>query len=114
MRGLMLGVAAKAPLKILCLGAHSDDIEIGCGAAILELLSGHQAIDVDWVVFSAVGKREREAKRSARQLLSQARRVWIKTHKFRDGFFPYQGGSIKKMFEQLKARPSPDLVFTHY
>jgi LmbE family N-acetylglucosaminyl deacetylase len=114
MRGLSVNAGATAPLRILCLGAHSDDIEIGCGGTLLELLDSREAVEVDWVVFSAHGKREQEAKRSARQLLGQASRARVAVHHFRDGFFPYQGAAIKRIFEQLKKRPSPDVVFTHY
>jgi LmbE family N-acetylglucosaminyl deacetylase len=114
MQGLGLTIGAGAPLRILCLGAHSDDIEIGCGGSLLELLDQYQTVDVDWVVFSAQGKREREATTSARSFLKKARRSRVAVKRFRDGFFPYDGAAIKRAFEQLKSRPSPDLVFTHF
>jgi LmbE family N-acetylglucosaminyl deacetylase len=99
------------PLKILCLGSHSDDIEIGCGGTILRLLSNRD-LDIVWVVFSSNSKREREARNSAELFLSQARRKEIIVKDFRDGFFPFDGAEIKSFFEDLK-RTAPDLIFTH-
>jgi LmbE family N-acetylglucosaminyl deacetylase len=102
------------PLKVLCLGAHSDDIEIGCGGTVLQLLSGQRATEFFWVVFSAGGQREREARDSAALFLERSERKEVVIQNFRDGFFPYEGGQIKEFFEQLKKRVSPDLIFTHY
>jgi len=99
---------------ILCLGAHSDDIEIGCGGTILKLISAYPAANVTWIVFSAKDTRIKEAKASAASFLvgAQDRRIIIKD--FRDGFFPYIGADIKQFFEGLKREVEPDLVFTHY
>jgi LmbE family N-acetylglucosaminyl deacetylase len=101
-----------APLKILCLGAHSDDIEIGCGGTILRLLSGDRVVEVTWVVFSSDKQREQEARNSAEQFLRQAAQKEIIVNEFRDGYFPFDGSKIKDSFESLK-RVSPDIVFTH-
>jgi LmbE family N-acetylglucosaminyl deacetylase len=102
------------PFRVLCLGAHSDDIEIGCGGLLLRLLQERPKIDVEWVVFSAAGKRATEARRSASLFLKGAHRAKVRLYRFRDGFFPYDGAAIKSTFERLKAEPSPDLVLTHY
>jgi LmbE family N-acetylglucosaminyl deacetylase len=112
---LALDFARKAagPLKVLCLGAHSDDIEIGCGGTILRLLSSQQEIDIVWVVFGAGHKREQEARASAALFLGQAKNKNIIVKNFRDGFFPFEGAQIKDFFEELKSI-SPDLIFTHY
>lgn len=99
--------------RILCLGAHSDDLEIGCGGTILRLLSEHKNAHLRWVVFSADRARAREARRSAELFLDQAKDRQIITRSFRDGFFPYTGGQIKEFFEGLKSF-APDLIFTHY
>jgi LmbE family N-acetylglucosaminyl deacetylase len=100
----------RGPLRILCLGAHSDDIEIGCGGTLLHLLARRSPVQIDWVVFSGDALRAAEARASARRLLGGTR-PRIETKKFRDGFFPSQLPRIKEQFERLKRRPSPDLVF---
>ncbi len=112
MLALELPVKASGPLRILCLGAHSDDIEIGCGGTILRLLSGHHEIDIVWVVFGAKNEREQEARNSAALFLGCAKRKDVIVKNYRDGFFPFEGTQIKDYFEGLKAA-SPDLIFTH-
>ena len=101
-------------LKLLCLGAHSDDIEIGCGGTVLRLLEEDPAAEVCWAVLGASGARMQEALTSADLFLANARRKEVITREFRDGYFPYNGGEIKDFFEELKRKFSPDLVLTHY
>jgi LmbE family N-acetylglucosaminyl deacetylase len=101
-------------LKVLCLGAHSDDIEIGCGGTMLHLVSRYTNLEVDWVVFSSGSEREREARTSAALFLKQTKRQQVIVKSFRDGFFPYEGIKIKEFFEELKQEVNPDLIFTHY
>jgi LmbE family N-acetylglucosaminyl deacetylase len=104
----------KGALEILCLGAHSDDIEIGCGGSILELLERKGPVNVTWVVLSGVGEREKEARSSAKRFLTKARRSTVLVEKFRDGYFPAQQREVKDYFESLKRSvPVPDIVFTH-
>ena len=104
----------KGPLEILCLGAHSDDIEIGCGGSVLELLDRDGPVNVTWVVLCGTGDREKEARASAKRFLAKARRSDIHVEKFRDGYFPAQHREVKDYFEALKrAVAIPDLVFTH-
>jgi LmbE family N-acetylglucosaminyl deacetylase len=112
---LSLGVhdPTRKPLRILCLGAHSDDIEIGCGGLLLSVIQSRDA-EVEWIVFSGRGRRKSEAQTSARLFLAGARRARVTVRQFRDGFFPYQGADIKAFFERLKRRAAPDLVLTHY
>lgn len=112
MLGLELPRGGK-PYKVLCLGAHCDDIEIGCGGSLLRLLREQPEITVYWVVLSGNRKRAREARHCAGRLLKNAKRSNIVIKQFHDGFFPYQGARIKKYFETLKP-VSPDLIFTHY
>jgi len=104
---------SNTPLTILCLGAHSDDIEIGCGGLILDLLGARRRVDLHWIVFSATAEREREARRSAALFLRGAARQRVEVHRFRDGFLPYQGGEVKETFERLKRSVNPDLILTH-
>lgn len=101
----------KRSLRILCLGAHSDDIEIGCGGTLRYLIEQDAPAAIEWLVFSGNAVRAREARRSARALSKDARSFLITTKRFRDGFFPSQGVKIKEEFERLKRRASPDLIF---
>ena len=100
--------------RILCLGAHSDDIEIGCGGTILKLLEQFQDIEVYWVVFSATNQRKEEAIASANSFLESAHSKTIVIQEFRERFFPYIGLEIKEFFDQLSKEFSPDLILTHY
>lgn len=100
--------------SILCLGAHSDDIEIGCGGSILRLLETYKTCNITWVVFSAKSQRRREAKNSAKRFLKGASSSTVITRSFKESFFPYRGEAIKSCFEELKLRLQPDLIFTHY
>jgi LmbE family N-acetylglucosaminyl deacetylase len=100
--------------RILCLGAHSDDIEIGCGGSILRWLQEDPDLEFYWVVLSSNSTRKKEATDSAELFLKGARNKQIVVESFRDGFFPFQGTEIKEYFEGFKKRFSPDLVLTHY
>jgi LmbE family N-acetylglucosaminyl deacetylase len=106
--------ARNRPLKILCLGAHSDDIEIGCGGTILKLCDHHPGSQFQWVVFSAAGQRRTEAIKSARLFLKKSGRHKVVTHSFRDSYFPAQYEKIKNTFEDLKHEIDPDVVLTHF
>jgi LmbE family N-acetylglucosaminyl deacetylase len=100
--------------QVLCLGAHADDIEIGCGGTVLKLVSRYPEADFHWIVFSAPGTRKQEAESSAGRFLRDAGSKAIEVRSFRDGFFPYLGGEIKDFFEDLKKDANPDLILTHY
>ena len=99
-------------LQVLCLGAHSDDIEIGCGGTILRMGEEHPDCVFHWVVFSAIAERETEARRAAAlfAMPTHLRGPLLKT--FPDGFMPFVGGQVKDVFEELKRAVSPDLIFT--
>ena len=114
MRSLGLTCDSTSPLHILCLGAHSDDIEIGCGATLLKLLKNRPELNVWWVVFTADGRRKAEARASAKTFLGKAERSKVVTKQFRNGYFPFEGVRIKDFFESLKKQIEPDLIFTHY
>jgi LmbE family N-acetylglucosaminyl deacetylase len=102
----------KGPLKILCLGAHSDDIEIGCGGTILQMLESNRDLVFHWVVFSANERRKKEALASAAAILKHAKEKKVVIKTFRDGHFPYMGSEIKEYVETIKKAFSPDLIFT--
>jgi LmbE family N-acetylglucosaminyl deacetylase len=101
------------PIDILCLGAHSDDIEIGCGGTLLQLKKTYEDLRFHWVVFCASGERGGEAAKAAEQFTAGSeKKVVLK--EFRDGFLPYTGAAVKDFFEELKSRIYPDLIFTHW
>jgi LmbE family N-acetylglucosaminyl deacetylase len=113
MRPLTVAPRAGEPLRILAIGAHSDDIEIGCGGTLLRLIDEHPGCEIRWVVLSGNEERATEARASAADLLRGAGRADVITEAFRDGFFPYQGEAIKEVFECLKVGFTPDWIFTH-
>jgi LmbE family N-acetylglucosaminyl deacetylase len=108
-----LGTDPRQPLRVLCLGAHSDDIEIGCGGTLLRLLGERSGCSVHWVVFSAAAEREREARASASDFLAQAAASTVLVKHFRESFFPAAWSEIKESFEELRRLVEPDLVFCH-
>jgi len=112
--GLALKHEKNKTLEVLCLGAHSDDIEIGCGASIFRLIKEYPNIKVHWVVFGSTGVRTDEARSSANAILKDVKDKNIEIMGFRDGFFPYIGAEIKEYFEKMKAKVKPDIIFTHY
>jgi LmbE family N-acetylglucosaminyl deacetylase len=97
--------------QLLCIGAHSDDIEIGCGAMLLQLIEHYPDMQVTWLVLSGDAARAAEARASAQAFLGD--RHSVLTESFRDGFFPYHGEALKERFEALKQRVQPDLILTH-
>lgn len=103
-----------SPYKVLCLGSHCDDIEIGCGGTILKLIESYPSIVIYWVVFCSDSKREREAFESANSFLRNAKEKDIVIKNFRDGFLPFIGIEVKEFFEQVKQAFYPDIIFTHY
>ena len=101
-------------LRFLCLGSHSDDIEIGCGGTILRLAEQLPGSVFHWVVFSAEGVRSAEAQRAAELFAGRSRLQGPLLKTFRDGFLPFLGAELKDIFEDLKKTVSPDLILTHY
>jgi LmbE family N-acetylglucosaminyl deacetylase len=111
---LCLGSSPTRPLRLLCLGAHSDDIEIGCGGTVLKLLDAYQGSSVTWVVFSGREPRESEARASAADFLAAAVQPNVIVHHFKESYFPHQGSEIKDRFEELKRSIDPDMVLSHH
>ncbi len=102
------------PARILALGAHCDDIEIGCGGTMLRLAAERPDLEVLWVVFGSTPDRAAEARASAAEFLAGFSRWRVVVHDFRDGYLPYAGAAVKDAFEELKTEYTPDIVFTHH
>jgi LmbE family N-acetylglucosaminyl deacetylase len=107
-------VGAFRPRVVLCIGAHADDIEIGCGGTLLRLVQSRPGLQVHWHVLSATGARQREARASARAWLRTAGRAQIEVAGFRESYFPDQWAAIKDRVEQIRATCEPNLIFTHW
>ncbi len=102
--------------SVLCMGAHADDIEIGCGASLLEWIQAYPHLQVTWVVWSAAGQRREEARLSAEAYLEpliREDRAKILVEDFQDAYFPAVWADIKQRMAQLAKECSPDLVLTH-
>ncbi len=114
MHSLSLTSGNSGPLRLLCLGAHADDIEIGCGGTVLRLLSEVAQASIRWVVFSASETRQAEARHSAETFLQNSYKHRVDVLGFPDSRFPYCGADIKDAFETLKRECEPSLIFTHW
>jgi LmbE family N-acetylglucosaminyl deacetylase len=99
---------------LLFLGAHCDDVEIGCGGTILRLREERPDLDIRWAIFTGSAERRLEALESARHFLGEDAAERLRLHEFRDGFLPYQGSEVKGAFEAIKRELDPCLVFTHH
>ncbi len=110
----MLSLSLDAAKSILCLGAHGDDIEIGCGGTLLALLDARPDLEITWVVFGAQGARVDEARRSAERILGRDAADRIRIKGFRDSYFPYLGAEVKEFMEEVRDRVAPDVIFTHH
>lgn len=114
MLGLKLDFrVAKSP-EILFIGAHCDDIEIGCGATAIQLCALYPKARVHWVVLSSEGSRAKEARAGAKAILRDAGDARVEVHRFRGAYFPAQYVELKNFFRRLQARTAPDLIFTHF
>jgi LmbE family N-acetylglucosaminyl deacetylase len=109
-----LPLETQRPLRLLCLGAHADDIEIGCGGTVLRLTAEVPDLIVRWIVFSGAGERAAEARKSAAAFLEDVAEKQIEVLGFRDGYFPFQGADIKDRFEAAKRDFDPSLILTHW
>lgn len=109
---LEIGSPAQPLRRLLCLGAHCDDLEIGCGGSVLRLLQANQC-EVYWLVFTSSPERKQEAQEAAELFLAGAPAKRIVIRDYRDGFLPYSGAAVKDEFESLKREFVPDLILTH-
>jgi LmbE family N-acetylglucosaminyl deacetylase len=102
----------RGPARVLAVGCHADDVEIGCGGTLLALAERRPDLEVTWLVLGAEGARADEARASAAAFLAGTSSTVV-VEGFRDGFFPYLGPAVKERFEELKREVSPDLILTH-
>ena len=100
--------------RVLCLGAHSDDVEIGCGGALQVLTEKYPGVEIRWTVFSSTPERAAETRRAVEMLLPRGTNVRVDILAFRESYFPYIGADIKDSVEAIKREFSPDVVFTHF
>ena len=114
MHPLRLDLPSGRPPRLLCLGAHADDLEIGCGGTVLHLIRAHPGIHCRWVVWSGDETRVAEARDAATKVLAGAGRADVSVEGFRDGYFPDQWAQIKQKFDALRAETRPDLILTHH
>jgi LmbE family N-acetylglucosaminyl deacetylase len=112
-RHLTIADIASGPLRVVAVGAHPDDIEIGAAGTILRLVADGSVTSVHWVVCSGEGPRAREAELGAKAVLGDVVDREVLVLSGRDGYFPLTGAPIKDAFEELKHSVEPDLVLTH-
>lgn len=109
-----LSVLPEGGLSLLLLGAHCDDIEIGCGGTLLKLIEDYEISQIKWVVFSSDEVRKREAISSAKHFLKPVRNVDLNVFEYKDGYLPSVWSNLKGQFEIIKGNFAPDIIFTHY
>ena len=100
------------PLRVLAVGAHADDIEIGCGGTLLRMADEDEPYELGWVVLSARNERRAEAER-ARDLFAPKGCVYSALHDYRDSFFPTVFAELKELFYEIRTRFDADVVLTH-
>jgi len=110
---LGLRPAGAAPLRILAMGAHADDIEIGCGGTVLELCARWPQTRLVWVTLSSEADRAAETRAAAAHLLAGTHDPVVRVETFRGSYLPHEGAALKDFFETLKTY-APDVIFTHY
>ena len=112
---LEIGCGKEAKVNsVLFLGAHCDDIEIGCGGTARKIVAAWPAAKFYWITFSSDSVREKETRLAAGKFLSGTQHSDVRVESYRNGFFPYVGADIKAYFESLKGEINPDVIFTHY
>jgi LmbE family N-acetylglucosaminyl deacetylase len=98
--------------RVLCLGAHCDDIEIGCGGALLALQRSAN-VRIDWVVLSSTAERQAETRAAMAALVAPRARGALRFGELPDGRFPAAYAQVKDFVEGLKRSERPDLIFCH-
>lgn len=103
----------RPPRCVLVLGAHCDDIEIGCGGTLLRMAAAWPATRFVWVTLSSDAERASETRQAAARLLAGVGDAVVRVEEFKGSYFPHEGAAIKDCFESLKPY-APDIVLTHY
>lgn len=101
-------------LEVLCIGAHCDDIEIGCGGILLTLQQRHADCRIHWLVLTSIPTRRAEAVAAAQALVRPSARGEVRICELPDGLLPAHFAEVKRHFEDLKRDIEPDIVFTHH
>jgi LmbE family N-acetylglucosaminyl deacetylase len=109
----MLPLDLAGARRLLVLGAHCDDVDIGCGGTLLHLCEQHRDLEVKWVTFSGNAARKAETEAAAGAFLQAASAKSIEVYDFKDGFFPWEGAKVKERFEEIASGFRPDVVLTH-
>lgn len=112
----MIGLQLPADLRdpvVLCLGAHCDDIEIGCAGTLMTLSERHPLLKMHWVVFTAEGQREAETRAAAQLLARRPDQITVDVHALPPSWLPTRWSEAKEIMEGVRRRWQPHLVFTH-
>ena len=110
---LPLSLPGREPLKVLCLGAHCDDIEIGCAGTLMTLQRRHPGTNFEWVVFTREERRDAETRQAAARVHEGAVSANVEVLDFRMSYLPFEGAKVKDHFETIKRRVEPSVIFTH-
>ncbi len=102
------------PLRLLCIGAHCDDIEIGCGGTLLTWMMQRRVQQMVWVIFSSTPERKAEAEASADRYFDAIPQSKLLIYDFIDSRLPFQAQQVKDCVEGLRDYIEPDIIFTHY
>jgi len=111
---LRIGDQAAAPRRVLAIGAHSDDVEIGCGGLMLALAERHAELEFTWVVMTGGDDRVAEAEASARAFFPDRREPDLVVGRLRDGFLPYEAVATKELLRSVAATVEPELILNHH
>ena len=111
---IRLAADLTAGSTVLCLGAHCDDIEIGCSGALMELQQRVEGLKFVWVVLSSEDTRESETRKAAERVHGKGDHCQVFVHGFRGSYFPSSVSQIKDVFEALRKQVRPDLIFSHH
>jgi LmbE family N-acetylglucosaminyl deacetylase len=96
-------------LHIVCLAAHPDDIEIGCGGTLLALTE-HRPVTVDAFLLTGDAHRVTECQSALADFTTNAT-VRVHAAGLPDGRLPAHWGEAKEFLEATQLEQVPDLIF---